>query len=39
VRDFAFGFVGGAVDLGAEAFEKPSEEGFLVDLLVLDLVG
>ena len=38
VGDFAFGFVGGAVDFGAEAFEEALQERFLVDLFVLHLV-
>jgi hypothetical protein len=37
--DLAFGFVGGAVDFGGEAFEQAVEEGVFVGLLVLEFVG
>ncbi len=37
--DFTFGFVGGVVDFGVEAFEEAREEGVLVELVVLDFVG
>ena len=37
--DFTFGFVGGVVDLGFEAFEEAVEEGVLVDGGTLQLVG
>lgn len=37
--DFAFGFVGGVVDFGFEAFEEAFEEGFGVDFVVLHFVG
>jgi len=37
--DFAFGFVGGVVDLGLEAFEQTLEEGVGIGALILKLVG